>query len=369
MVMAQRTDAMGDAVDRLLIGKSAPMAALRAMVRVIAASDAPVLITGPTGSGKEMVARALHVAGARRAAPLVPVNCGAIPGELIESELFGHEKGSFTGAIAQRTGRFEQADGGTLFLDEIGDMPLAMQVRLLRVLEERRIERVGGNRPIGVDCRVICATHHDVTAAVAGGAFRADLYYRLSVFPLHVPALAARAEDVPQLIAHFLNGVAAADRPHFAPGALARLMTYDWPGNVRELRNMVDRARLFFAGQMVNAVDIAMLLPGDAARAALPVAAQTAGDAAMVDLRAMLAGIERRHISAALDAAHGVVADAARMLGLNRTTLLEKMRRHAIVRPDDVVAEPDPPQLQPIAFHAAAISDSQSCARVNSAAA
>jgi sigma-54 dependent transcriptional regulator, flagellar regulatory protein len=323
-----------DLVRRLLIGDSAVMRELRSLIRRVANTDAAVVITGPSGAGKEVVARALHAAS-KCAGPLVSVNCGAIPAELIESELFGHEKGSFTGAIAQRRGRFEQADGGVLFLDEIGDMPLAMQVKLLRVLEERRIERVGGTGSIAVRCRIICATHRDLPTEIAAGRFREDLWYRLAVVPLHVPALAERVTDLPALVAHLQAGAIAP--PRFTDAALALLMTHQWPGNVRELRNVVARAAILHGDTIIDAPAINALI---AATPALPQspemglsASQITGMVAQtLDLKSMLTELERRHIIAALGAAHGVVADAARLVGLGRTTFLEKMKRHDVTR-------------------------------------
>ncbi len=329
---------MMDDVDRLLIGSSAAMAELRDNIRLVARSEASVLIGGPSGAGKEVTARAIHAASLRRAGPMIAVNCGAIPAELIESELFGHEKGSFTGAIAQRRGRFEQASGGTLFLDEIGDMPMAMQVKLLRVLEERVVERIGGGAAIPVDVRLLCATHRDLRAEVAAGRFREDLYFRLAVVPIQAPALADRAEDIPALILHLQAANPLAQHPHFAPDAMARLMAHGWPGNVRELRNLVERAAILHAGGIIDA-PLADRLIGQAGFAApgtgfSPGAAPASAPAIdPMDLKAMLADVERRHLLAALNAAHGVVADAARMVRMNRTTFLEKMKRHDVARP------------------------------------
>jgi sigma-54 dependent transcriptional regulator, flagellar regulatory protein len=323
-----------DAVSRILIGNSPAMQELRMLIRLVAGSDASVVVTGPSGSGKELVARAIHAASGC-AGPLVAVNCGAIPAELIESELFGHEKGSFTGAIAQRKGRFEQAAGGVLFLDEIGDMPLAMQVKLLRVLEERRIERVGGHDGIAVDCRIVCATHRDLPHEVAAGRFREDLWYRLAVMPLAVPPLAERIGDLPALVLHLQAG--ALSSPRFGDAALAVLMSHIWPGNVRELRNLVLRAAILHQGRDIDAAMTAALISAHP-RPAAPSAAQiVANDATTMvaqtlDLRAMLTELERRHIIAALGAAHGVVADAARLVGMGRTTFLEKMKRHEVTR-------------------------------------
>jgi sigma-54 specific flagellar transcriptional regulator A len=323
-----------DAVRRLLIGDSAAMRNLRSLIRLVAGTDAAVVVTGPSGSGKEVVARAIHAASGC-AGPLVAVNCGAIPAELIESELFGHEKGSFTGAVAQRRGRFEQADGGILFLDEIGDMPLAMQVKLLRVLEERTIERVGGSGTIPVRCRIICATHRDLPSEVAAGRFREDLWYRLAVMPLTVPALVERVTDLPDLIAHLQRD--AVSPPRFTDAALAVMMAHRWPGNVRELRNVVARAAILHRSAAIDADTAAALItaapatptPADAVVAASQVTGMVAQT---LDLKAMLTELERRHIVAALGAAHGVVADAARLVGLGRTTFLEKMKRHDITR-------------------------------------
>ncbi len=325
-----------DAVRRLLIGEAPAMCELRMLIRLVAASDAAVVVTGPSGSGKEVVARAIHLASGCTG-PIIAVNCGAIPAELIESELFGHEKGSFTGAIAQRRGRFEQAQGGILFLDEIGDMPLAMQVKLLRVLEERQIERIGGTSSIPVNCRIICATHRDLPREVASGRFREDLWYRLAVMPLSVPGLSERVGDLPALLAHLQSG--AITPPRFTDTALATLMAHRWPGNVRELRNFVARAAILFPGATIDAAQAASLIgvtPVPVApspdRVANTASHMTSIVAHTLDLKAVLTELERRHIVAALGAAHGVVADAARLVGMGRTTFLEKMKRHDVTR-------------------------------------
>ncbi len=355
-----------------LIGETPAILALRNLVRHVAPSEASVLLTGPSGAGKEVVARAIHDHSGRGNKPFVAVNCGAIPRELLESELFGHEKGSFTGAHTQHKGKFEEAHGGTLFLDEIGDMPADMQVKLLRVLEERAVQRVGGRGQIDVDVRIVAATHRDIDRAIDEGKFREDLFYRLAVFPIDIPPLSERIEDIPLLVRHFLDkqGKRAAGLA-FSPAALARLADHGWPGNVRELRNFVERACILFAGRTVGADEAASLLlrrgrVGAIERAALweatnRIAAATmavaeieapaeAHDEVIVPIRAeveiadtrelasgqpvalrdMLAEIERRYIEEALTLSDGVVADAARMLSLQRTTLIEKMRKYEV---------------------------------------
>ena len=248
-------------LEDMIVGDAAAMAALRRIVRQVAPSEASVLLTGPSGSGKEVFARAIHALSPRARKPFVAVNCGAVPRDLLESVLFGHEKGSFTGAHAQHKGRFEEADGGTLFLDEIGDMPAEMQVKLLRVLEERAVQRVGGRGQIGVDVRIVAATHRDIDAAIDTGAFREDLFYRLAVFPIEIPGLAERVGDVPLLIDHFL-GQLPGRRPRvaFTAEAYARMAEHGWPGNVRELRNFVDRAGVMFAGRTIGADEAGALL-------------------------------------------------------------------------------------------------------------
>jgi sigma-54 specific flagellar transcriptional regulator A len=242
----------------IIIGESAAMVEIRRLIGQVAPSSASVLITGPSGSGKEMVARAIHAESRRSAKSYVAVNCGAIPRELLESELFGHEKGSFTGAIAQRRGRFEEAHDGTLFLDEIGDMPADMQVKLLRVLEERSIQRIGGRGEIDVDTRIISATHRNIEESIAGQRFREDLFYRLAVFPIEIPSLAERREDIPLLINHFLRAGAASVR--FTPDAMDRLAGHEWPGNVRELRNIVDRAGILYRDQLIGREQVELVL-------------------------------------------------------------------------------------------------------------
>jgi len=351
-------------LEEMIVGEAPAMVALRRIVRQVAPSEASILLTGPSGSGKEVFARAIHALSPRAGKPFVAVNCGAIPKDLLESVLFGHEKGSFTGAHAQHKGRFEEADGGTLFLDEIGDMPAEMQVKLLRVLEERAVQRVGGRGQIGVDVRIVAATHRDIDAAIDTGAFREDLFYRLAVFPIEIPSLAERSGDVPLLVAHFL-GQQPGRRPRvaFSPEAYARMAEHGWPGNVRELRNFVDRAGVMFAGRTIGADEAGALLvrrgrvgaietralwaatepEAEAAPAGAPAADEVvvpirgrspsapppqmnAGEP--VALKDMLAEIERRYIEQALTLSGGVIADAARMLTLQRTTLIEKMRKY-----------------------------------------
>jgi sigma-54 dependent transcriptional regulator, flagellar regulatory protein len=319
----------------LLLGHSSAMTDIRDLVRKVASLKTSILISGPSGSGKERVARAIHAESDRAHGPFVAINCGAIPRELLESELFGHEKGSFTGAHAQRQGRFEEASKGTLFLDEIGDMPADMQVKLLRVLEERTVERVGGRGSIPVDVRVVSASHRDLAVAIDEGRFREDLYYRLAVFPIHLPGLSGHIEDIDLLIRHFLRSLGMATALDFAPSAMAALARHPWPGNVRELRNFVERAAILHSGETITDIEVdAMLLRTKPAAARPTMAAtimpeQTDLDQAGIDLRAILHDLEGRYIREALSRTQGVVADAARLLGLQRTTLIEKMRRHA----------------------------------------
>ncbi len=349
--------------ESLLIGISRPMVEVRYLIRQVAPSSASVIITGPSGSGKEMVARAIHAESSRASSAYVAVNCGAIPRDLLESELFGHEKGSFTGAVSQKRGRFEDADGGTLFLDEIGDMPADMQVKLLRVLEERSVQRVGGRGEIAVDTRIVSATHRDIDEAIAAQRFREDLFYRLAVFPIDLPSLGERREDVPQLVQHFLSQGTSGVK--FSQGAMDRLVAHNWPGNVRELRNVVERASILFPRQAISAEQVEIILHrrgrvSNAERSALweatekavpvmaepqpvietetvvaPAPAEAESNAigeAPVDLRKMMADLEYRYIAEALRASEGVVADAARLLSLQRTTLIEKMRKHGLAK-------------------------------------
>lgn len=241
-----------------MIGRSAALEEIRGIIAKVAPTDARVMITGQNGTGKEVVARRIHAQSERKSGPFVEVNCAAIPGELIESELFGHEKGAFTSAVKQRKGRFEQAQGGTLFLDEIGDMALPAQAKMLRALQERVIQRVGGDKNIKVDVRVLAATNKDLAEEIREGRFREDLFHRLNVIPIHVPSLAERSEDVPLLVEHFLGGVAAdlgVKAPRFAEDALKALSKAPWTGNIRELRNVVERL-VILCGDEVTAADV-----------------------------------------------------------------------------------------------------------------
>jgi len=260
-----------------IIGKSAHTRTLMDLIKVLAGSNSTVLITGESGTGKELVAQALHRQGGRRQAPFVPINCGAIPKDLLESELFGHRKGAFTGAVSDRVGRFEMAHGGTLFLDEIGDLPLDMQVKLLRVLQERCVLPVGASRPVPIDVRVIAATHKNLAQDVAQARFREDLYYRLNVLPCHTAPLRERLEDIPELLAFYAERHAQEGQPPigFDEELMQALVAYRWPGNVRELSNLVDRFTTLFPGQRVQlrAIPTSMLPPGLCARAPEVVAA------------------------------------------------------------------------------------------------
>lgn len=328
-----------------LVGQSRPMQQIQRLIEQVASSDANVLILGESGTGKEVVARNLHAHSARRDQPFVPINCGAIPAELLESELFGHEKGAFTGAISARQGRFELAEGGTLFLDEIGDMSLNMQVKLLRVLQERCFERVGSNKTITANVRIIAATHRNLEERIEQGEFREDLFYRLNVFPIELPALRQRPSDIPVLIEELVRRIEEEGRGsvRFSPAALSALSQYSWPGNVRELANLVERLAILCPFDEVQLSDLPeRLLSHSSIEATAVEAPAPAGElpavdwkAGGIDLREFLAEQEAGLIRQALDEAEGVVAQAAKLLGLRRTTLVEKLRRYGIRRAEE----------------------------------
>jgi two-component system nitrogen regulation response regulator NtrX len=313
-----------------LIWKSDAMRRVMTQVDRVAATESRVCILGETGTGKELIARAIHERSARRERPFVTVNCAAVPSELIESELFGHEKGAFTGAASRHLGKFEQAHGGTLFLDEIGDMPAAMQAKLLRLLQEGELERIGGERPIVVNTRVILATHRDLEALVRKGTFREDLYHRVFVFPLAMPPLRSRLEDVPVLAEHFARLVAEQNGwklRGFEPDALTELARYAWPGNVRELRNVVERLLLLTDGDVDRAA-VVQVLPGRGA--SLPTTLITGPTATTGTLSERVEAFERDVVLGELSA-HGYrVAETARALGLERSHLYKKCQQLGI---------------------------------------
>jgi DNA-binding NtrC family response regulator len=311
-----------------MIGRGAAMARLLELVRRTASSEGRVLLTGENGAGKELVARALHDGSRRKDGPFVKLNCAAVPAELIESELFGHERGAFTGAVAARKGKFELAHRGTLFLDEVGDMPAAMQAKVLRVLQEGELERVGGQQTIRVDVRVVAATNKDLRAEVEAGRFREDLWYRLNVVPIHVPPLRERKEDLPELAARFL--AEACERNGRRPMQLSRdaivaLQGHDWPGNVRELRNLVERLAILSDGPEISAGDVAAVLP-DARRP------RTDRFRPGASFHALVEEAEREIILGALDAHADNVTETARALGLERSHLYKKMRALGVKR-------------------------------------
>ncbi len=307
-----------------IIGESGRMQEVLALAKRVAPSDATVLIRGESGTGKELIARAIHFNSPRASGPLVNLNCAALPEQLLESELFGHEKGAFTGAIAQRKGRFEQADGGSIFLDEIGDLSPALQAKLLRVLQERQFERVGGSRTLSVNVRVLAATHRDLERAMREGAFREDLYYRLNVVTIQIPPLRERREDIPLLLDHFLRKFAEKNRRDvtgLTAAARDALLKYDYPGNVRELENVVERAVLLCRGRVIDLEDLpATVRPGQ----------RSAGAPLPKDLPGVLADIERQAIQSALERHGGVQTHAAAELGIGERVLRYKMKKYGL---------------------------------------
>ncbi|HVT37379.1 MAG TPA: sigma-54 dependent transcriptional regulator [Nevskiaceae bacterium] len=354
-------------------GNSTAIRRVRRMIAQVAPFETTVLVTGESGTGKEVAARAIHDQSPRRDKPFVAINCGAIPAELLESELFGHEKGAFTGAITTRKGRFEMADGGTLFLDEIGDMSLPMQVKILRVLQERTYERVGSNRSVRCDVRIIAATHRNLEESIIKGTFREDLFYRLNVFPVEIPALRERMEDLPMVIDDLVASLERSGHgsTRMAPDAINALRAYHWPGNVRELSNLIERMAVLHPHTLVQAADLPARYRAGIAAApareemlappmAVAVNADTspafiesplpAGSASSrvdlaqlppdgVDLKDHIANIEINLIRQALEQSGGVVAHAAKLLNTRRTTLVEKLRKYGLTREENEAAE------------------------------
>ncbi|GAC1617724.1 MAG: sigma-54 dependent transcriptional regulator [Candidatus Acidiferrum sp.] len=312
-----------------LVGSGAAMKKLLAQIERVAASETRVCILGETGTGKELVARAIHEKSARKRNSFVTLNCAAVPAELIESELFGHEKGAFTGAGSRHLGKFEQADGGTLFLDEIGDMPVAMQAKLLRVLEEGEVERVGGDKPVRVSVRVVVATHRNLEELVKQSGFRRDLFHRIYVFPLALPPLRERLEDFPELTAHFARQLAALNHwkeKGFSAEAIAALQRYAWPGNVRELRNVVERLVLLSAEGTVTEADVALALPlAEAAAPGISLAGKASGT-----LAGRTESFEREVMMAELRRHNFHMTNVARALGLERSHLYKKCQQLGI---------------------------------------
>ena len=350
-----------------LVGQSAAMRDVRRLIEISAPAKTTVLVLGETGTGKELVARSVHAQSARKG-ELVSVNCSAIPSDLLESELFGYEKGAFTGAEKTRHGRFEMASGGTLFLDEIGDMPLPLQAKLLRAIETKHIQRIGGGKDISIDLRLVCATHQNIEADIEAGKFRADLFYRINVFPIKLPTLAERAVDIPQIITFLCNAIEAqddvADLPQFDETAINEFTRYPWPGNVRELRNVLERACLLFPGKAIDGKKVREHLlrlrapevseEQDALWAATADldpssdVAETSADMPLphpnhyrdwfayfdaIDVRRHLQEIEIVLIEAALEKSNGMISHAADALKLRRTTLIEKMKKFMIEKP------------------------------------
>jgi len=331
---------------RSLVGSSRAIQQVRSMIQQVAGSDANVLILGESGTGKEVVARNLHYHSVRRDGPFVPVNCGAIPGDLLESELFGHKKGAFTGAISDREGRFEMAEGGTLFLDEIGDMSLQMQVKILRVLQERTFERVGSNESLTSNVRIIAATHRNLEQAIEAGEFREDLYYRLNVFPIDMPPLRARVEDIPLLVNELVRRIEHEKRGsvRLSPGAIYALCQYGWPGNVRELANLVERLAIIHPYGVVDAGDLPEKFQTAEGEIPEQIAESLIGSPMTsedldprlprggLNLKEHLGHLEVNYIRQALTESGGVVAHAAKRLGMRRTTLVEKLRKYGLQR-------------------------------------
>ena len=318
-----------------LVGATPGIHEVRNLVQRVAATDTTVMIRGESGTGKEIVARSIHDASPRRDGPFIPLNCGAIPHELLESELFGYEKGAFTGAVARKLGRFELAQGGTLFLDEVAELPLHMQVKLLRVLSDRSFERVGGTVTQRVDVRLVAATHQDLEAAIAAGTFREDLFYRLNVFPIELPPLRERTSDIAALYAHFNNRLEGA-APQLTPDALAVLESYAWPGNVRELANLAERLAIEAGEGWIDVDDLPRKFRLNGGLEPIPEVSESNQAVRLpvngIDLKDHLATLEQSLIRQALEDTGEVVARAADKLHIRRTTLVEKMRKYGMQR-------------------------------------
>ncbi len=345
-----RFERLADAHERLLaeatyedemIGESAALESVRKLIRKVAPTEATVLITGENGTGKELVAQSLHRQSRRAANTYIKLNCGAIPKDLIESELFGHEKGAFTGANSRRAGRFELADGGTLLLDEIGDMPLQMQTKLLRVLQDGEFERVGGSETLTVDVRVLAATNRDLKAMVQSGTFREDLYYRLHVFPIPVPALRDRVGDVALIAKHFAERSGQRNRGKpvtFTDDALQLLSDHTFPGNVRQLVNLVEQLTILIEGSAVTAADVALALPTPT-----PAGMRLSGPEVSIEPSNMTSvteeSLERERLIKAMRTAGGRKAAAAELLGVSRSTLWRKLRQHGIANRKEAVSD------------------------------
>ncbi len=320
-----------------IIGDSPAMRRVFALIHKVADTDTTVLIQGESGTGKELIAQALHREGGRRDGPFIPVNCGAIPGELLESELFGHEKGAFTHAVNTRIGRFELADGGTVFLDEISEMSPMLQVKILRVLQEKQFERVGGTRTIRSDFRIVAATNRDLEEEVAAGRFREDLFYRLNVIPIKAPPLRERGDDIFLLAEHFIRRFERKRKKTikgFTPAARQLLAAYHWPGNVRELENVIERMVILAAGEWLDVDD----MPEKMRDPDRPAAGGGAGAAPVMvegvfSLNEEVAAFEKRLLVQALNQCDWVKNRAARLLGINRTTLVEKLKRYGLEKP------------------------------------
>ena len=329
----RKADALSDALQAdaaskfpELVGQGEKMSAVRRMVEKVALADTTVFIAGESGTGTELIARAIHRLSKRANGPFIKVNCGALTETLLESELFGHEKGAFTGAIKQKLGRFELADGGTLFLDEVGDVPPAMQVKLLRALQEQEFERVGGEAPIKVDVRVLSATNKDLDAEVAAGRFRQDLFFRLHVLPVKLPPLRERREDIPHLCAHFVQKLGPKTNPRVAAvgdAALGRIMAYHWPGNVRELENAIEQALVFAEGDEITPSALPQFLQGGAEEDALSVPRE-------LSLPDILDDLERQLILKAYAKAGRVKTETARILGIKTSALYYKLEKYGI---------------------------------------
>ena len=354
----------------LISGKSKQTDELIKLIQMISKTNSTALILGETGTGKDVIARAIHNSSIRNG-PLITVNCAAIPSELLESELFGHEKGSFTGADKLRKGKFEQSSGGSMFLDEIGDMPLALQAKLLRAIENKKIQRVGGSTDIKIDLRLICATHRDLEKKVESGEFRADLFFRINVLPIQVPSLAERRDDIPDLVLNLLKNVDTEDefKPKFTTDAITALTRHNWPGNVRELKNLIERACILFQGQEVTSTNVTENLLRLKAPNTIEeqneiwdVTSELIEEVEIddddvenkvdnlphpnnykdwftfydeIDIRRHLQDIEIILIEAALEKTNGKIANAADILKLRRTTLIEKMKKFSITKNDN----------------------------------